>query len=74
MQRRNFLKTGSLAGLTLTTLAAGAHNLIPSDKKTEVDTFGNIADDFVLNEVTIDALQQKMQIRNIRPVLLPNYI
>jgi amidase len=61
MQRRNFLKTGSLAGLTLTTLAAGAHNLIPSDKKTEVDTFGNIADDFVLNEVTIDALQQKMQ-------------
>ncbi|MCR8559486.1 amidase [Mucilaginibacter sp. BJC16-A38] len=60
MQRRNFLKTGSLAGLTLTTLAATSCNLVSSDKdKSTAD--GQKKDDFALNEVTIDMLQQKMK-------------
>ncbi len=58
MQRRNFLKTGSVAGLTLSTLALSSYSAISSPQKnTDVD----MADDFVLNEVTIDTLQQKMQ-------------
>jgi len=60
MQRRNFLKTSSLAGLTLTTLATGACNFKISTKHGD-DTSGGEPDDFALNEVTIGALQQKMQ-------------
>jgi amidase len=61
MHRRIFLKTGSLAGLTLSTLATGSCNLVSPDKK-QADT-GSVEkpDDFSLNEVTIDVLQQKMQ-------------
>lgn len=58
MHRRNFLKTGSLAGLSLTVGAAASCNPPPSDKKTGLSAK---PDDFVLNEVTIDALQQKMK-------------
>jgi amidase len=60
MQRRNFIKTSSLAGLTLSTLAATSCNLVGSDKKTDTPATGK-PDDFVLNEVTIATLQQKMQ-------------
>ncbi|MGZ3871893.1 MAG: amidase [Mucilaginibacter sp.] len=60
MQRRNFLKTGSLAGLTLTTLAASSCNLVTS-KKDQADASPQKSDDFALNEVTIDILQQKMK-------------
>ncbi|MDB4923418.1 amidase [Mucilaginibacter sp.] len=60
MQRRNFLKTSSLAGLTLTTLAATSCNLF-SSKKDKDDAGKEKAGDFVLNEVTIDVLQQKMK-------------
>jgi amidase len=60
MQRRNFLKTGSLAGLTLTTLAATSCNLV-SSKKDKTGDAGEKPDDFALNEVTIDTLQQKMK-------------
>ena len=58
MQRRNFLKTGAVAGLTLTTLASA------SCKQASSPAGGQDlqkADDFELNEVTIDALQHKMQ-------------
>ena len=58
MHRRNFLKTGSLAGLSLTTIASTSFT-IPSGEKNNIS--GEKADDFVLNEVTIDILQQKMQ-------------
>lgn len=61
MQRRNFLKTGSLAGLTLTTLAAASCNLASPVKKQNEAPNTEKADDFVLNEVTINILQQKMQ-------------
>jgi amidase len=59
MQRRNFLKTGSLAGLTLTTLVTASCSQPSADKKTA--EAGNPADDFELNEATIDSLQQKME-------------
>src|ERR1700744_362758 len=59
MQRRNFLKTSSLAGLTL---AVTSCNLATSSKKQDDDTTGgDKPDDFALNEVTIAVLQQKMQ-------------
>ncbi|WP_259070448.1 amidase [Mucilaginibacter sp. X4EP1] len=60
MQRRNFLKTGSLAGLTLSTLALSSYNSPSAQQKSAIT---DDADDFVLNEVTIDTLQQKMQSR-----------
>ncbi|HZX57828.1 MAG TPA: amidase family protein, partial [Mucilaginibacter sp.] len=58
MQRRDFLKTSSVAGLT--TLALAACNTVSIDKKSSADDAA-FTDDFELNEVTIDTLQQKMQ-------------
>ena len=58
MHRRNFLKTSSLAGLSLTTVASSSFISHPEEK---INNFGEKTDDFVLNEVTIDILQQKMQ-------------
>ncbi len=58
MQRRNFLKTGAVAGLTLTTLASASCKQASSPARGQD---AQKADDFELNEVTIDALQQKMQ-------------
>jgi amidase len=58
MQRRNFLKAGSMAGLaTLMTTSCQAGAADPKNEGNEV----NQADDFELNEVTIDTLQQKMK-------------
>ncbi|MFA6084483.1 amidase [Mucilaginibacter sp.] len=59
MQRRNFLKTGSLAGLALTTLVTASCSQPSADKKTEGSA--EFADDFELNETTIDDLQKKMK-------------
>ncbi len=59
MQRRNFIKTGSLAGLT--TLVIGACNTVPSTKKEDQTDCNCTEDNCELNEVTIDTLQQKMQ-------------
>ena len=57
MQRRDFLKTGSIAGIT--TLVATSCGTGSSDKKnSDEDVF---ADDFELNEITIDTLQKKME-------------
>jgi len=58
MHRRNFLKTTSVAGVTA--LVAGACNTVSTDKK-EDQRDESFHDDFELNEVTIDTLQQKMQ-------------
>jgi len=58
MQRRNFLKTGAVAGLSFSTLAAASCKQ-PSSPSGGPDE--QKSDDFELNEVTIDALQQKMQ-------------
>jgi amidase len=60
MQRRNFLKTGSLAALTIGTLvksSTAAEAAVIKDHH-----FSKIGDDnFELNEVTIAELQKKMQ-------------
>src|SRR5690242_15583622 len=58
MKRRTFIKSGSLAGLGLTAFTIEACNP-PSEKKTETPA-SNDSLDFPLDEITIDALQQKM--------------
>jgi amidase len=60
MHRRNFLKTGSLAGLTLSTLVAASCSQPSAEKKTD-DAADNKDDLFELSEVSISYLQQKMQ-------------
>lgn len=60
MQRRDFLKTGSIAGIT--TLVAASCNTVTTDKKSSGGEDVSL-DDFELNEVTIDTLQQKMRIK-----------
>jgi len=60
MHRRNFLKTGSLAGLALSTLVASSCSQPSAEKKTD-DAADNKDDLFELSEVTISYLQQKMQ-------------
>jgi amidase len=61
MQRRNFLKTSSLAGITLSAVAAGSCNLLSSSKNKEEEVEGTVVDQFALNEATITILQQKMK-------------
>jgi len=67
MNRRNFLRNSSLTGLSLTALAAAScHSSSTNDKAGAggSDTAAAAVSapaDFVLNEATIDVLQQKMQ-------------
>ncbi|HEX3385394.1 MAG TPA: amidase family protein, partial [Mucilaginibacter sp.] len=57
MQRRNFLKAGSVAGLaTLISTSCKAGTADPTSSSEAAQ-----ADDFELNEVTIDTLQRKMK-------------
>ncbi len=57
MNRRNFFKTGSIAGLSLTAfpIISGCRT---DGSKAEKE---NLIDDFELNEATVDDLQQKMK-------------
>ena len=60
MLRRSFLKTGSLAGLSIPALAvAGCQTQTPAPKETP--PVNPATEPFDLAETTIDALQQKMQ-------------
>ena len=59
MQRRNFIKTGSIAGLALGSIGAAAIDLNRHDKNHNPGEV--IANDFILDEITIDMLQQNMQ-------------
>jgi amidase len=60
MLRRNFLKAGSLAGLTLPAVLTAACS--PKSKEKEDDDDDKAGGDkFVLNEITITALQDKMK-------------
>lgn len=62
MNRRNFLKNGSLTTLSLTAIAASCNDATKSDDKTESSANASqTKDDFELNEITIDELQQKMK-------------
>jgi amidase len=62
MHRRNFLKTGSLAGLTISTLVtASCSTPSADDKKTDTIATDGKDDLFELSEVTITDLQDKMK-------------
>src|SRR5262245_32160298 len=63
MNRRNFLKNSSVAGLSITSIAVASFNENIQTKVNSKDSVTALQpqDDFSLNEVTIDELQQKMQ-------------
>ncbi|AKQ45099.1 amidase [Rufibacter radiotolerans] len=65
MNRRNFIRTGSLAGVTFSALglsACATATTAPATPETPVATAPDVfKDDFKLNEATIQELQQKMQ-------------
>lgn len=65
MNRRHFIKNSSVAGLSVTALSFAACNA-PVDQEDKLTSKaaapgGNFTDNFALHEITIDALQQKMQ-------------
>lgn len=60
MNRRKFLRNGSVAGLAATTLALGSCQSKTEQQPTATKTDA-IKDEFPLNELTVDQLQQKMQ-------------
>ncbi len=59
MQRRNFLKSGPLAALTLGTLTSSSCGIIVAESDNS-DKQVKLPADFVLNEVNIRTLQDKM--------------
>ncbi|MBS1566776.1 MAG: amidase, partial [Bacteroidetes bacterium] len=65
MNRKHFLRHGTLAGLSLPVLAAAACKETGNkDKTTITDTSAGgaqVPDAFALSEATIDDLQQKMK-------------
>ncbi len=60
MQRRNFIKTGSVAGLALSSIGTKAKGLTYNTIQDKILP-AEVTGDFELNEATIDMLQQKMQ-------------
>jgi len=60
MDRRNFLQLGTIAGLGITTMGVVACNDAKNGNKKNSAT-SLTPDNFGLNEITIDLLQQKMQ-------------
>jgi amidase len=61
MHRRNFIKNGSLAGLAMATVSVAAACNSATGQQKGNDAEAQKEDDFELNEVTIDQLQQKMK-------------
>lgn len=63
MDRRKFLRNGSLTGLTVTALGASAFPItaMAAGKMVADDVPETFTDGFVLNEITIDELQGHMQ-------------
>jgi amidase len=59
MNRRNFLKNTSVAGVAVTSLAVACNTNDTNKKSTSENT--SSPEDFPLNEITIDELQQKMK-------------
>src|SRR4051812_29168625 len=61
MKRRNFIRDSSLASLGIVSVSVASCN-IPAEKKEETGKKPESdVGDFVLNEITIDELQKKMQ-------------
>ncbi len=65
MQRRNFIKNSSIASLALTSFGIGSSNKAIAANEL-------ISADFVLDEITIDALQEKMRLGSLTAVSLTN--
>jgi len=62
MNRRNFLKKGSVTGIAITSLGLASCQSSTAPMNEQVDeTKTSVMDDFELNEITIDELQQKMK-------------
>ncbi|MGZ3846609.1 MAG: twin-arginine translocation signal domain-containing protein, partial [Flavisolibacter sp.] len=62
MNRRNFLKNSSLAGISVTALSAiGCNNPEEAKAKPGTTPSPSASDNFELNEVTVDELQKRMQ-------------
>lgn len=64
MNRRNFLKNTSVAGLAIPTIIVSCNNTdnnAPGKQVLNVPAGDPLADSFELKEVTIDSLQQKMR-------------
>ncbi len=62
MNRRKFLRNSSVAGISLPVLAVVSCNTpSPAAAGIKEEKKGLFIDDFDLNEITIDELQQKMQ-------------
>ena len=59
MNRRNFLKNSSVAGAAITSFAIGCNTT--GTNKAQKANASTSPEDFELNEITIDALQQKMK-------------
>jgi len=60
MNRRKFFKSSAVAGISLPAIVASSCNTAEV-KKAGPAPAGEVSDNFDLNEITIDALQQKMQ-------------
>ena len=60
MNRRNFLKNSSAAGVAITSFAV-ACDTTATNKNAEKENASTSPEDFKLNEITIDELQQKMK-------------
>ncbi|MCX6335772.1 MAG: amidase family protein, partial [Bacteroidetes bacterium] len=65
MQRRNFIKNSSIASIALTTFGIGSSNKAIAANES-------LSADFVLDETTIDALQEKMRLGSLTAVSLTN--
>jgi amidase len=61
MDRRGFLKSGSVAGIAAASLAISSCQSPDNAEKKDTGEVKTFTDDFELNEITIDELQQKMQ-------------
>src|SRR5690348_14468479 len=59
MNRRNFLRNSSVAGAAITSFAVGCNTT--GTNKAQKANASTSPEDFELNEITIDALQQKMK-------------
>ena len=69
MDRRLFLRSGSLAGITLTTTGITA---LAANSTNQTNPAASPVKDFILEEITIDVLQQQMKAGTITSVAITN--
>lgn len=69
MKRKKFISNGSLLGLVAGTLSVESFTTVTTSEKTKAGMQNHI-DEFELNEITIDELQQKMALGKLTAVQL----